>query len=596
MEEVHTQNWVEHLHNTKKWACLISHSKPEIFEKIETLHQHISDCHPEEFSQYGSKISSITERSQIPILGKPQTCPICECHVDLLPMNVRNALGAGATSSLENNTDTTGNGMDQLVKAKKMAHHIAAHLKSLAFKSLTGITDAVDEVGRDEDSYKALNGQGNDNESEISTGSRSSIDDISLSSYDIPPDEREDFDSKETDEELNKLSKQEATRQQDIESKFPYDPTDAFDWESFREPASDNPDEVLEHFRMHQLPSNADWDSDQSSMVSSESSKRSSISLETTSERQNILNWLSHDDYRVQQSANDYKRAPGTGEWLINNAEFQEWLATRKQTLFCPGDPGAGKTIMTSGVIDHLYALFGNKANVGITHIYFNIQQQHEQKLPNLLASLLRQLVQTQPSIPGVVGVLYEQYRLRGTRPSVDEIFRALLSVAGTYSMVFIIFDALDECPNDDGGRDMFLSRMFHLQDECGANLFVTSRPYPDLEELFEGSKRIELRPSDRDIRIYLESSMSTLPPVVSHDAALREEIVTAIGMAAQGSYVFSQCYGRRVDQLTATQDSTCKASVRFIDWEGYEDGYQKCIETAPTFIGRVLPRDNVED
>ncbi|KAH8774113.1 hypothetical protein F5882DRAFT_299906, partial [Hyaloscypha sp. PMI_1271] len=276
-------------------------------------------------------------------------------------------------------------------------------------------------------------------------------------------------------------------------------------------------------------------------MVSSESSKRSSISLETTSERQNILNWLSHDDYRVQQSANDYKRAPGTGEWLINNAEFQEWLATRKQTLFCPGDPGAGKTIMTSGVIDHLYALFGNKANVGITHIYFNIQQQHEQKLPNLLASLLRQLVQTQPSIPGVVGVLYEQYRLRGTRPSVDEIFRALLSVAGTYSMVFIIFDALDECPNDDGGRDMFLSRMFHLQDECGANLFVTSRPYPDLEELFEGSKRIELRPSDRDIRIYLESSMSTLPPVVSHDAALREEIVTAIGMAAQGSILLAK-------------------------------------------------------
>jgi hypothetical protein len=178
----------------------------------------------------------------------------------------------------------------------------------------------------------------------------------------------------------------------------------------------------------------------------------------------------------------------------------------------------------------------------------------------------------------------------------VDEIFGALLSVAGTYSMVFIILDALDECPSDDGGRDMFLSRMFHLQGECGANLFVTSRPDPDLEEQFEGSKCIEFRPTDRDIRIYLESRMSTLRPDVSHDAALQEEIVTAIEMAAHGSYVFSQCYGRRIDQLTATQASTCKASVRFINCEGYEDGYQKCIETAPTFIGRVLPRDNVED
>jgi hypothetical protein len=164
------------------------------------------------------------------------------------------------------------------------------------------------------------------------------------------------------------------------------------------------------------------------------------------------------------------------------------------------------------------------------------------------------------------VRVLYEQHRLRGTRPSVDEIFGTLLSVAGTYSMVFIILDALDECPSDDGDCDMFLFRVLHLQSECGANLFVTSRPDPDLEEQFEGSRRIELRPSDRYIRIYLESSMSTLPPVVSHDAALREEIVTAIEMAAQGSSVFSQCYGRRVDQLTASQDSACKASVRFFN------------------------------
>jgi hypothetical protein len=325
-------------------------------------------------------------------------------------------------------------------------------------------------------------------------------------------------------------------------------------------------------------------------MVSSESSKRSPISLVTTSERPNILNWLSHDDYRVQQNDNNHKRAHGTCEWLIHNAEFQEWLATRKQTLFCPGTPGAGKTIMTSAVIDHLYALFENKDNVSITYMYFSFRRQHEQTLPNLLASLLRQLVETQPSIPGVVSVLYEQHRLKGTRPSVNEIFRALLSVAGTYSMVFIILDALDECPYYDNGRDMFLSRIFHLQGECGANLFVTSRPYPDLVDQFEGSRRIEIRPSDRDIRIYLESRTSTLPHVVSHDAALQEEIVTAIEMAAQGWYVFSQCYGRRVDQLTATQVSTCKASVRFINWEGYEGGYQKCIETAPTFIGRGLP------
>jgi hypothetical protein len=41
-------------------------------------------------------------------------------------------------------------------------------------------------------------------------------------------------------------------------------------------------------------------------------------------------------------------------EWLLDSDEFQTCLDTDKQTLFCPGIPGAGKTILSSIVVDYL--------------------------------------------------------------------------------------------------------------------------------------------------------------------------------------------------------------------------------------------------
>src|SRR5579871_1078626 len=67
-----------------------------------------------------------------------------------------------------------------------------------------------------------------------------------------------------------------------------------------------------------------------------------------------ILNWLTPIEYGSQQSDYIGRRQHGTGQWLLNSKQFQTWLDTSKQILFCPGIPGAGKTILTSVVIDNL--------------------------------------------------------------------------------------------------------------------------------------------------------------------------------------------------------------------------------------------------
>jgi hypothetical protein len=257
-------------------------------------------------------------------------------------------------------------------------------------------------------------------------------------------------------------------------------------------------------------------------------------------QHQAILDWIriTSINYALQQSDFISRRQEGTGQWLLDSAVFQTWLNTDKQTLFCPGIPGAGKTILTSIVVEELVMRFENDANIGIAYLYCNYQQQYKQKIEDLLASLLKQFVQEQPSIPDSVKTLYDRHKDKRTRPSLDEISGALQSVTAAYSRVFIIVDALDECQTSDGCRQRFLSGLFDLQAKCGANLFATSRPISSIEKEFEGHTILEIRASAQDVRRYLEGHMFRLPGFVVRNLELQDEIKTKIVKAVDGMYV----------------------------------------------------------
>jgi hypothetical protein len=117
-------------------------------------------------------------------------------------------------------------------------------------------------------------------------------------------------------------------------------------------------------------------------------------------ERGTILDWLTPIDYASQQSDIIGRRQEGTGQWLLNSDEFKNRVNHSNQTLFCPGIPGAGKTMITAIVADYLCTKFQNDASVGIAYLYCNYQPQQEQKPEDLLSSLLKQLAQEQPVVP----------------------------------------------------------------------------------------------------------------------------------------------------------------------------------------------------
>jgi Cdc6-like AAA superfamily ATPase len=200
--------------------------------------------------------------------------------------------------------------------------------------------------------------------------------------------------------------------------------------------------------------------------------------------------------------------------------------------LFCPGIPGAGKTFITSIVIDHLHT---NYKKFNVAYLYCNIGQQGQQTPESLLGSILKQLVQGRSPFPKVIKDLYDQHKAKRSRPLLKEISEVLQSIISPDSRTFIIIDALDECQNHDKCRDILLSEVFTLQDKARLNIFATSRPQ-EVEAKFSEGIVQEIIATAGDIETYLDGQISLWNQLHKHNLDdVRNKIKTEISRTADG-------------------------------------------------------------
>jgi Cdc6-like AAA superfamily ATPase len=174
------------------------------------------------------------------------------------------------------------------------------------------------------------------------------------------------------------------------------------------------------------------------------------------------LNWISTLNFRSQQARHKSLMEQYTGAWFLRSQEFESWVEQPSQTLFCPGIPGAGKTMMAAAVVDHLERnVLDQSLGKNLAYVFCDYKDEKAQSVDQLLGSLLQQLVQNNHELAGPLIALHEAHAEKKSLPSVDELVVVLQSVISTQTAVYIVIDAIDEC----------LQRDFSILTRCRGGL-----------------------------------------------------------------------------------------------------------------------------
>ncbi|CAG8373201.1 unnamed protein product [Penicillium salamii] len=290
------------------------------------------------------------------------------------------------------------------------------------------------------------------------------------------------------------------------------------------------------------------------------------LEYQDAEKHEKCLAWLSSLDHDAKQVDFFSRVQEGTGKWLLASAEFNNWVSLNDladqseahRTLFCPGIPGAGKTFLSSIVINHLQQLI-RPNDVALAFFYCNFRE--KVNLNEMLSSLLKQLVRQQSSIPKcLVDPFSKKARL-----TTSDFMTCLKSMFSKFSKVFIVVDALDECDLPDNQRVKFLSDLRALQHDFNLRVFATSRDDQGIPALFEGCVSLRIQASSEDVRKFVAGRIGPLAACVQKRSDLQEEIITEISKSIDGMFLLARLH---IDSLQG------KRSLKMI---------RKALQTLPT-------------
>ncbi|KAI4108595.1 MAG: hypothetical protein LQ339_002111 [Xanthoria mediterranea] len=171
---------------------------------------------------------------------------------------------------------------------------------------------------------------------------------------------------------------------------------------------------------------------------------------ELREERRAIIEWLSPLQFLRRQS-DIFNGKILMGEKLLDSEEFKAWSEGRPWILVGYGMPGSGKTVLASIVVDRLRKSL-KPAGVPVLCMYLNYKERN-QTLPNLIGSLLKQLIQFEDDdfrSPEVRKLFREA--AREASPLLDDLYEALRAEVMTFPR-YEAFCSVLQLPSWSGKR-----------------------------------------------------------------------------------------------------------------------------------------------
>ena len=204
---------------------------------------------------------------------------------------------------------------------------------------------------------------------------------------------------------------------------------------------------------------------------------------------------------------------------------------------------GAGKSILASYIVDYLQRKYEYQ-DVGIAYIYLIYNESSKQTPANLIASLLQQFLIQKCTVKEDLELLYERHAKYRTQPMMSDYLRLIKSTIRSFTKVYVVIDAIDECPEIGSARAVFLAAMQEIQPYICT--FFTSRHVPSIERALNKATKIEMESNDEDIIKYLEQRLlkwESLTVYMKKDATLFETIMTSLIAKARKMFLLARLH-----------------------------------------------------
>lgn len=262
------------------------------------------------------------------------------------------------------------------------------------------------------------------------------------------------------------------------------------------------------------------------------------------SERISMLEWISPIQFGKHHDNVKDNRTPGTGKWILNHEEFRVWEQKKSSVLFwLQGDPGTGKTYLTSSVIDHIRAQVTNPPkDEGFAFFYCDRDDPPRTKPLSVLQSFVRQL-STTASNPGAMQIKLQEAckeaRESGTDFRLGRCKEQIQASLNIYQRTTLVIDAMDECDRHLRYQLIDALNGFLMSSEKPVKIFISSRPDPAIEHQLESTPNIGIQAGDNqdDIKKFLEEELNILAKSATFFENLKPEIIATLLERCQGMF-----------------------------------------------------------
>lgn len=249
-----------------------------------------------------------------------------------------------------------------------------------------------------------------------------------------------------------------------------------------------------------------------------------------------LLRWLAAPDVSFNHCEARSRHVRGTGEWLLCSEAYSAWAVGELPRLWLRGGPGTGKTILCSSAIEAVGAQVQATKGDAVIYHYFSFSSEEKQTYQGLLLSLISQMVDDCSRLDTLSDFCDRNQR----HPSRLEAI--LLKMSAEHDRIFVVLDALDECPTERDDREQVLAGLQRLLEAgSGIQILVTSRPEPDITSSLRSMAFQELdlqqikSKTSRDIDVFISRTIDDNHRLRALPVSIREDIRETLNAKADG-------------------------------------------------------------